>query len=74
MIFRELISLVAAAQRSVAAMEYHAKFSRAFMARSRGAHADPAPAEFMVGDQVFYWRGHSRRQGAVRSGKGMRAE
>eukprot|EP00974_Lingulodinium_polyedra_P075705 7334437-Lingulodinium_polyedra.AAC.1 len=44
------------------------------MARNRGARADPAPAQFMVGDQVFYWRGHSRRQGTVRSGKGMRAE
>ena len=55
--FSERIAMIAAAQRSTAALRYSKSLSHAITARSRGDKALPVQARFQLGDQVFYWRG-----------------
>ena len=60
--FADRMALLSAAKRAVVALRYNRGLSRAFLARSRVRQAVPAEQKFSIGDQVFYWRGLTKRK------------
>lgn len=59
--FRDQNDLLSTARRATAVSRYHRGLSRAFLARTRLRETLPAEHQFAIGDQIFYFRGSSKR-------------